>query len=115
MLKRKLMLGACLVLALGLAQAQPKVDADAEARRVQNEEMLKRALAEEEKNREVEEKRAAALAAREQADLQREKQLARDKQERAAIREQELRLAECHFKGVMSDADIARCRAAYSR
>jgi uncharacterized protein YaiL (DUF2058 family) len=93
------------MLAAALAAVAPVAaqDATAEARRMEGEEKLARAALEEDK-------RIAAIKAFEQEQAEREKQLARDKQlremQRAALEHE----AQCQFKAVMSDEDIARCR-----
>jgi hypothetical protein len=115
MLKQQLIIAALLSLAFAApgSQAQstaqkavPAADAASEARRIENDQKLARAAAEEEK-------RLAAVRAyeREQAEL--EKRLAREKQEREALRARALLETQCQFKPVMSDEDIARCRAVY--
>jgi hypothetical protein len=118
MTKQQFMLAALLVLAFGVsashaqspaqkaAPATGPAAAEAEARRIENDQKLARAAAQEEK-------RLAAVKAyeREQAEL--EKRLAREKQERDAVRARAVAESQCQFKPVMSDEDIARCRAIY--
>ena len=97
-----------LMLATALAAATPVAaqDAAAEARRMENEQKLARAALEEEK-------RVAAIKAFEQEQAEREKQVARDKQVRELQRAAQEHEAQCQFKAVMSDEDIARCRPLY--
>ena len=104
MLKRLILAGV--LVAAGAMAPLAAQDADAEARRRQNEEKLARAAAEEEK-------RIAALKAFEQEQAEREKQLAREKQALEAKRAAPPETIQCQFKAVMSDDDIARCRAVY--
>jgi hypothetical protein len=73
--------------------------------------MLAKAAAEEEQRRAMEQKIAAETLDEERGKAEREKQLA----QREAQLAREAREAQCQFKAVMSDADIARCRAAFSR
>jgi hypothetical protein len=87
--------------------------ADADELRRRNEEKLLRAAEEEEKRRQHELKRAAALAAYEREQEERRKSADREKQERAALRAKHAQQAQCQFKPVMSDDDIAKCRAIY--
>ena len=60
---------------------------------------------------EEEEKRAAVLKAYEEEQAERQKQLAKEKEERDARRARTAYEAQCQFKPVMSDEDIARCRS----
>jgi predicted dinucleotide-binding enzyme len=78
--------------------------ADVAARIRENEEKLARAAAEEAK-------RAAVIRAYEDEQAERLKQLAREKEERDARRARAVYEASCQFKSVMSDDDIARCKA----
>jgi TolA-binding protein len=77
---------------------------DVAARIKENEDKLARAAAEEAK-------RAAVIKAYEDEQEARLKQLAREKEERDARRARATYEAGCTFKSVMSDEDIARCRA----
>jgi hypothetical protein len=78
--------------------------ADVAARIRENEEKLARAAADEAK-------RAAVIKAYEDEQAERLKQLAREKEEREARRTRAVYEASCQFKSVMSDDDIARCKA----
>jgi hypothetical protein len=78
--------------------------ADVAARIRENEEKLARAAADEAK-------RAAVIKAYEDEQTERLKQLAREKEEREARRTRAVYEASCQFKSVMSDDDIARCKA----
>ena len=60
---------------------------------------------------EEEAKRAAVLKAYEEEQAERQKQLAKEKEERDARRARTAYEAQCQFKPVMSDEDIARCRS----
>jgi hypothetical protein len=115
MLKQKLLVAAILGLALATASAQTDTSqqADVEMRRKQNEEMLSRAATEEAQQRALEEKRTAAIAAYEREHAAYERKLVREKQEREARLAREAREGQCVFKSVMSDDDLARCKAAY--
>jgi hypothetical protein len=104
MLKRLIL--ASVLAAAGAMAPLAAQDADAEARRRENEQKLARAAAEEDK-------RIAALKAFEQEQAEREKQLAREKQALEAKRANPPDTTPCHYKAVMSDEDIARCRAVY--
>ena len=104
---KQLMLAGALAAASAVTPLAAQ-DADSQARRKQNEETLARAAAEEEK-------RLAALKVFEDAQAEREKQMARDKQAAETRRAPLPELVECHFKPVMSDDDIARCRAVYRK
>jgi hypothetical protein len=104
MLKRLML--ACVLAAAGAMT--PLAAQDAEVRRKQNEETLARAAAEEEK-------RLAALKVFEEAQAEREKELARERRAAEAKRAAPLEVVECHFKAVMSDEDLARCRAVYRK
>ena len=77
---------------------------DVAARIKENEEKLAKAAAEEAK-------RAAVIKAYEDEQDARLKQLAREKEERDARRARAAYEAGCQFKSVMSDDDIARCKA----
>jgi TolA-binding protein len=77
---------------------------DVAARIKENEDKLARAAAEEAK-------RAAVIKAYEDEQDARLKQLAREKEERDARRARATYEAGCQFKSVMSDDDIARCKA----
>jgi len=79
-------------------------DAATQARLKEAEDKLARAA-------EEEEKRAAVLKAYEEEQAERQKQLAREKEERDARRARAAYEAQCQFKSVMSDEDIARCRS----
>jgi len=81
-------------------------DADVRARIRENEDKLARAAAEEAK-------RAAVIKAYEDEQAARLQQLAREKEERDARRARAAYEAQCQFKSVMSDEDIARCRAVH--
>jgi len=87
-----------------VAPAAPPVDAATQARMNEAEDKLKRAA-------EEEEKRAAVLKAYEEEQAERQKQLAREKEERDARRARTAYEAQCQFKPVMTDEDIARCRS----
>jgi hypothetical protein len=78
--------------------------ADVAARIKENEDKLARAAAEEAK-------RAAVIKAYEDEQDARLKQLAREKEERDARRARAAYEAGCQFKSVMTDDDIARCKA----
>jgi hypothetical protein len=102
--------------ALGPAQDKPPaaapaavgaLDPTAEARRKENEEKLARAVAEEEK-------RIAAIKAHEQEQAERQKQLAKEKEARDAVRARAVYESQCQFKSVMTDEEIARCRSVHS-
>lgn len=60
---------------------------------------------------EEEAKRAAVLKAYEEEQAERQKQLAKEKEERDARRARTAYEAQCQFKPVMTDEDIARCRS----
>ena len=102
---RHWMLAAALAAMSATAPAAAQ-DKDVEARRIENEQKIARAQAEEEK-------RTAALKVFEEAQAEREKQAARDRQAAEAKRNPLPQVVECQFKSVMSDEDIARCRAVY--
>ena len=116
MLKQKQLAAMVLGLAFATAAvAQPKSvapagqptaapDAATQARLKEAEEKLARAA-------EEEEKRAAVLKAYEEEQAERQKQLAREKEERDARRARASYEAQCQFKSVMTDEDIARCRS----
>jgi hypothetical protein len=112
MLKQKQLAAVLLGLALATAAiAQPKSVAPAnqpdpaiQARMKEAEDKLARAA-------EEEAKRAAVLKAYEEEQAERQKQLAKEKQERDALRARAAYEAQCQFKSVMSDEDIARCRS----
>mgnify|MGYP001205394490 CR=1 FL=1 len=106
MLKRLMM--ACVLAAAGAMTPLAAQDANAELRRKQNEETLARAAA-------GEEKRLAALKVFEEAQAERERELARERRAAEAKRAAPTELVECHFKAVMSDEDLARCRAVYRK
>ena len=86
------------------APAAAAPDADVAARIRENEEKLAKAAVEEAK-------RAAVIKAYEEEQAARLKQLDREKEERDARRARAAYEAGCQFKPVMSDEDIARCRA----
>jgi hypothetical protein len=88
------------------APAATPAATDVEARRKENDEKLARAAAEEEK-------RLAAIKVYEREQAEREKQFAREKAERDAQRARAALESQCQFKPVMTDEDIARCRALY--
>jgi hypothetical protein len=88
------------------APAAIRAPTDVEARRKENDEKLARAAAEEEK-------RLAAIKAYEREQAEQEKRLAREKAERDAQRARAAAESQCQFKPVMSDEDIALCRAIY--
>ena len=120
MLKQKQLTAVLLGLAFATAAiAQPKSvapaatpaatpvaapDAATQARMKEAEEKLARAA-------EEEAKRAAVLKAYEEEQAERQKQLAREKEERDALRARAAYEAQCQFKPVMTDEDIARCRS----
>ena len=120
MLKQKQLAAMLLGLAFATAAiAQPKSvapanppaaapaatpDAATQARMKEAEEKLARAA-------EEEAKRAAVLKAYEEEQAQRQKQLAQEKAERDALRARAAYEAQCEFKSVMTDEDIARCRS----
>ena len=119
MLKQKQLTAVVLGLAFATAvMAQPKSvpanqqpatpaaapDAATLARMKEAEEKLARAA-------EEEEKRAAVLKAYEEEQAERQKQLAKEKEERDARRARAAYEAQCQFKPVMTDEDIARCRS----
>ena len=79
-------------------------DAATRARMKEAEDKLARAA-------EEEAKRAAVLKAYEEEQAERQKQLAKEKEERDARRARTAYEAQCQFKPVMSDEDIARCRS----
>jgi hypothetical protein len=79
-------------------------DAATQARLKEAEDKLARAA-------EEEAKRAAVLKAYEEEQAERQKQLAKEKEERDARRARTAYEAQCQFKPVMSDEDIARCRS----
>jgi hypothetical protein len=79
-------------------------DAATQARMKEAEDKLARAA-------EEEAKRAAVLKAYEEEQAERQKQLAKEKEERDARRARAAYEAQCQFKPVMSDEDIARCRS----
>ena len=90
----------------GVPPAPAAPDADVQARIKENEEKLARAAAEEAK-------RAAVIKAYEEEQAERMKQLAREKEERDARRARAVYESQCQFKSVMSDEDIARCKAVH--
>jgi hypothetical protein len=117
------MIAGLLVLAFGLPAARAQSPAQnpapaatpaavaaaaesAEARRKENEEKLARAVADEEK-------RAAAIRAYEQEQAERQKQLAKEKEARDALRARAVYESQCQFKAVMTDEEIDRCRSVY--
>jgi len=120
MLKQKQLAAMLLGLAFATASvAQPKSvapanqpaatpavtpDAATQARMKEAEEKLARAA-------EEEAKRAAVLKAYEQEQAERQKQLAKEKEERDVLRARAAYEAQCQFKPVMTDEDIARCRS----
>lgn len=104
MLKRGMLVAA--LAAMSATAPVAAQDKGAEARQMENEQKLARAAAEEEK-------RAAALKVFEEAQAEREKQAAHDRQAAEAKRNPLPQVVECQFKSVMSDEDIARCRAVY--
>jgi hypothetical protein len=121
MLKQKQLAAVLLGLALATAAlAQPKsvppanqpgatpaaaaTDAATQARIKEAEDKLARAA-------EEEAKRAAVLKAYEEEQAERQKQLAKEKEERDARRARAAYEAQCQFKSVMTDEDIARCRS----
>jgi hypothetical protein len=116
MLKQKQLAAVLLGLAFATAAiAQPKsvapasqptaaLDAATQARMKEAEEKLARAA-------EEEQKRGAVLKAYEEEQAERQKQLAREKEERDARRARAAYEAQCQFKSVMTDEDIARCRS----
>ena len=79
-------------------------DAATQARMKEAEDKLARAA-------EEEAKRAAVLKAYEEEQAERQKQLAKEKEERDARRARTAYEAQCQFKPVMTDEDIARCRS----
>jgi hypothetical protein len=79
-------------------------DAATQARMKEAEDKLARAAVEEEK-------RAAVLKAYAEEQAERQKQLAQEKEERDARRARAAYEAQCQFKPVMTDEDIARCRS----
>jgi hypothetical protein len=81
--------------------------------RRRNEEKLLRAAEEEEKRRALDAKRAAAIAAYEQEQADRQKQLLKERQARDAQRAKVARESECQFKPVMTEDDITKCRSIY--
>ena len=92
--------------AKSVAPATVAPDSDVQARIRENEEKLARAAAEEAK-------RAAVIKAYEDEQAERMKQLAREKEERDARRARAAYESQCQFKSVMSDEDIARCKAVH--
>jgi hypothetical protein len=115
MLKQKQLAAMLLGLAFATAAvAQPKSvapaaqpaapDAATQARMKEADDKLARAA-------EEEEKRAAVLKAYEEEQAERQKQLAREKEDRDARRARTAYEAQCTFKSVMTDEDIARCRS----
>src|SRR4029078_976923 len=106
MLKQK-QLAAAMLLGLAFATAaiaQPKSvapDAATQARMKEAEEKLARAG-------EEEAKRAAVLKAYEQEQAERQKQLAKEKEERDVLRARTAYEARCQFKSGVSDERIAR-------
>jgi hypothetical protein len=120
MLKQKQLTAVLLGLAFATAAiAQPKSvaptsqpaatpvaapDAATQARLKEAEDKLARAA-------EEEEKRAAVLKAYEEEQAERQKQLAKEKEERDARRARAAYESQCQFKPVMTDEDIARCRS----
>ena len=88
----------------GATPAAAATDAATQARIKEAEDKLARAA-------EEEAKRAAVLKAYEEEQAERQKQLAREKEERDARRARAAYEAQCQFKSVMSDEDIARCRS----
>jgi hypothetical protein len=92
--------------AKSVAPATAAPDSDVQARIRENEEKLARAAAEEAK-------RAAVIKAYEDEQAERMKQLAREKEERDARRARAAYESQCQFKSVMSDEDIARCKAVH--
>jgi hypothetical protein len=86
---------------------------DPEALRLENEQKLLRAAQEDEKRRELEEKRAAAIAAYEKEQAEERQRMIKVAQQREAARLKNVRESQCQFKPVMTDDDIARCRAVY--
>jgi hypothetical protein len=71
------------------------------------------AAEEQDQRRAIEEARAAAIAAYAQEVAERQKRLAREKAERDAQRARLAHESQCQFKPVMTEDDIARCRAIY--
>ena len=88
----------------GATPAAAATDAATQARMKEAEDKLARAA-------EEEAKRAAVLKAYEEEQAERQKQLAKEKEERDARRARAAYEAQCQFKSVMTDEDIARCRS----
>ncbi|HZT63878.1 MAG TPA: hypothetical protein VFA36_12125 [Burkholderiales bacterium] len=88
----------------GATPAAAATDAATQARIKEAEDKLARAA-------EEEAKRAAVLKAYEEEQAERQKQLAKEKEERDARRARAAYEAQCQFKSVMTDEDIARCRS----
>ena len=88
----------------GATPAAAATDAATQARIKEAEDKLARAA-------EEEAKRAAVLKAYEEEQAERQKQLAKEKEERDARRARAAYEAQCQFKPVMTDEDIARCRS----
>jgi hypothetical protein len=86
------------------AKPATATDAATQARMKEAEEKLARAA-------EEEEKRAAVLKAYAEEQAERQKQFAKEKEERDALRARAAYEAQCQFKSVMTDEDIARCRS----
>ena len=99
--------------AAAVAVPEPAPVPDPAALRQQNEEKLLRAAEEEEKRRAIDAKRNAAIAAYEQEQAERQKQFTKQKEERDARRAKLARESECQFKAVMTEDDMAKCRAIY--
>jgi hypothetical protein len=76
---------------------------------------LKKAIEDEEKAKAAEEKREAMLADRDKQEAEERKKVAKLEAEKKAKAEKDRRESLCVFKPVMTDEDMANCRAAYGR
>jgi hypothetical protein len=105
--------GAAAAGTTAVAAPAPDPGLDAAEMRRRNEEKLLRAAEEEQKRRDLDTKRAAALAAFEQEQADRQKRLTKEKQDRDARRARVAHESQCQFKPVMSEDDLTKCRMVY--
>jgi hypothetical protein len=80
---------------------------------MENEQKLLRASEEEEKRRALDQKRALAITAYEEEQAEQRKVMERERAERNAQRARVSHESQCQFKPVMTDDDMAKCRAIY--
>jgi hypothetical protein len=107
------MLKQITIVAIALAVTTVDAQADPDAVRRENEQKLLRAAQEDDRRRELEEKRAEAVATYEKEQAEERRRQAKTTKEREAHRLRLVRETRCQFKPVMTDDDIARCREVY--